>query len=84
MKQRHCDSSSNNNGVVVVPVLDGYVTTTFSIKVVGRWVPHVNVHGKARENQIMLVWMVVGDSSLNVIDAYVPQVGLSERANRKF
>ena len=33
-------------------------------------------------DRIILIWLVVGDSVLNVISAYAPQVGLSESTKR--
>jgi hypothetical protein len=35
-------------------------------------------------DRIILVQLVVGDSALNVISAYAPQVGLSESTKRQF
>jgi hypothetical protein len=42
------------------------------------------VEVRRQGDRIILVRMVVGDSALNVISAYVPRVGLSENTNRQF
>ena len=42
------------------------------------------VEVRRRGDRIILVRMVVGDSALNVISAYAPQVGLSESTKRQF
>ena len=39
---------------------------------------------KRRDDRIILVKLVVGDLVLNVIGAYVPQVGHSENTKREF
>jgi hypothetical protein len=39
---------------------------------------------KRQGDQIILVRLVVGDMTLNVISAYAPQVGLSESVKRQF
>jgi hypothetical protein len=33
---------------------------------------------------IVLVWLIVGDVALNVINAYASQVGIGESTKRKF
>lgn len=33
---------------------------------------------------IILVWLIVGDVALNVINAYASQVGIGESTKRKF
>lgn len=33
---------------------------------------------------IILVWLIVGDVALNVINAYASQVGISESTKREF
>ena len=42
------------------------------------------VEVRRQGDQIILIWMVVRDSALNVINAYAPQVGLSESTKRQF
>ena len=42
------------------------------------------VEVRRRGDRIILIRLVVGDSTLNVISAYAPQVGLSETAKREF
>ena len=42
------------------------------------------VEVRRRGDRIILVRMVVGDSALNVISVYAPQVGLSESTKRQF
>ena len=39
---------------------------------------------RRRGDWIILVWIVVGDSAMNVISAYAPQVGLSDSIKRQF
>ena len=42
------------------------------------------VEVRRRGDRIILVWMIVGDSALNVISSYAPQVGFSESTKRQF
>ena len=42
------------------------------------------VEVRRQGDRIMLIRLVVGDSVLNVISAYAPQVGLSESTKRQF
>ena len=39
---------------------------------------------RRRGDWIILVWIVVGDSAVNVISAYASQVGLSESTKKQF
>jgi exonuclease III len=39
---------------------------------------------RRQDDRIILVRLVVGDSALNVISAYAPQIGLSESTKRQF
>jgi exonuclease III len=39
---------------------------------------------RRQDYRIILVRLVVGDSALNVISAYAPQIGLSESTKRQF
>jgi hypothetical protein len=41
------------------------------------------VEVRRQGDRIILIWMVVRDSALNVINAYAPQVGLSESTKRQ-
>ena len=60
---------SGRNGVVIL---------------IDRSLKDVVVEVRRRGDRIILVRMVVGDSALNVISAYAPQVGLSESTKRQF
>ncbi|KAG2596598.1 hypothetical protein PVAP13_5KG171307, partial [Panicum virgatum] len=42
------------------------------------------VEVRRQDDRIILIWLVVGDSVLNVIGAYAPQVGLSESTKMQF
>ena len=42
------------------------------------------VEVRRQGDRIILIWLVVGDSALNVISAYAPQVGLSHSTKRQF
>ena len=65
-----------------------YTGATTGRNGVGIWIDRSLKDGvvevRRRGDRIILIRLVVGDSTLNVVSAYAPQVGLSETAKREF